>query len=41
VEEYKAFKNYSEKTAQIIDQKVKDYMNIAYKKSLELVKSNK
>lgn len=40
-EEYKPFKNYSEKTAQIIDEKVKDYISIAYKKSLEIIKSNK
>ena len=40
-EEYKPFKNYSEKTAQIIDEKVKDYISIAYKKSLELIKSNR
>lgn len=40
-EEYKPFKSYSEKTAQIIDEKVKDYIWVAYKKSLELIKSNK
>ncbi len=38
---YRPFKNYSEKTAQIIDEKVKEYIWTAYKKSLELIKLNK
>ena len=39
--EYKMYKAYSEKTAELIDKKIKDYLNDCYEKSKALVKKNK
>ena len=40
-EEYKLFKNYSEKTAELIDQKIKSYLFACYESSKEIIKGNK
>lgn len=40
-DEYKMYKAYSEKTAELIDKKIKDYLNDCYEKSKALVKKNK
>jgi ATP-dependent Zn protease len=40
-DEYKMYKTYSEKTAELIDKKIKDYLNDCYEKSKTLVKKNK
>lgn len=40
-EDYKAFRNYSEKTAEIIDKKVKEYLSDAYDKSKSIIKTNR
>ena len=40
-EEYVPYKTYSEKTAEKIDNKIKDYMNICYKKSKDIITQNK
>lgn len=40
-EDYKAFRNYSEKTAEIIDKKVKEYLAEAYDKSKDIIEKNK
>ncbi len=37
---YKAFKTYSEKTAQIIDEKIKKYMSDAYEQSKKIILQN-
>lgn len=39
--EYSFQKPYSEKTAQIIDEEVKSYVEMAYKKTVDLLKNNK
>ena len=38
---YKAFKTYSEKTAEIIDEKIKKYMADCYEQSKKLILQNK
>ncbi len=40
-EEYKLFKNYSEKTAEIIDQKIKSYLFACYESAKKIIKDNK
>ena len=40
-EDYKMFKKYSEKTAEIIDQKIKDYMAMCYDHAKKIIKENK
>lgn len=40
-DEYKLFKNYSEKTAEIIDKKIKDYLFKCYDNSKKIIKQNK
>jgi len=40
-DEYRMFKTYSEKTAQIIDEKIKQYIDACYKQSKELIVKNK
>lgn len=40
-DEYKLFKDYSEKTAEIIDKKVKDYLFECYNNSKKIIKDNK
>ena len=39
--EYSMFRGYSEKTAQIIDEKIKQYMSECYIKSKQLIIQNK
>ncbi len=39
--EYSMFRNYSEKTAQIIDEKIKSYMQSCFEKSKDIVKQHK
>jgi len=40
-DEYRMFKSYSEKTAQIIDEKIKKYLANCYEKSKKLITQNK
>jgi len=40
-DEYKMYKSYSEKTAEIIDAKIKKYLFDCYEKSKKLIKDNK
>ncbi len=40
-EEYIPYKTYSEKTAEKIDNKIKDYISICYKKSKDIITKNK
>lgn len=40
-DEYKMYKTYSEKTAELIDQKIKEYLIDCYEKSKALIKKNK
>ena len=40
-EEYKMYKTYSEKTAELIDSKIKKYLVDCYTKSKKLIKDNK
>lgn len=40
-DEYKMYKNYSEKTAEIIDAKIKQYLFDCYEKSKKIIKENK
>jgi len=40
-DEYKMYKAYSEKTAELIDKKIKEYLIDCYEKSKALVKKNK
>lgn len=40
-DEYKLFKNYSEKTAELIDKKVKSYLLSCYENSKKIIKNNK
>ncbi len=40
-DEYKLYKNYSEKTAELIDKKVKSYLLSCYENSKKIIKNNK
>jgi ATP-dependent Zn protease len=40
-EEYTPYKPYSEKTAQKIDEKIKEYMNDCYAKAKDIITKNK
>ncbi|MEI8252758.1 MAG: hypothetical protein WCG25_03260 [bacterium] len=40
-DDYKLFKNYSEKTAEMIDQKIKSYLFACYESSIKIIKENK
>lgn len=40
-DEYRMYKPYSEKTAELIDKKIKEYLFACYQKSKEIVKKNK
>lgn len=40
-DEYKMYKAYSEKTAELIDKKIKDYLMDCYQKAKDLIKKNK
>jgi len=40
-DEYKMYKTYSEKTAELIDKKIKEYLTNCYDKSKKIVKDNK
>lgn len=40
-DDYKMYKTYSDKTAQLIDEKIKQYIADCYEKSKEIIKANK
>jgi cell division protease FtsH len=40
-EDYRMFKRYSEKTAQVIDEKIKKYTNECFDRAQKIIKDNK